>query len=283
MKKFMLLIPALLVLSLLACPKPSKENQATQEGTNGSGETITEEVKTIPALIKFERGAGLYNQIADKKVEFAGNRVEQFDMVGFLGEEKEMTYIENNKEQKGAFSLCRVLVGDDMTDYWIYTENLAYNAKTGTVVSDCLLYSKDKMDKITDKELLRPTLVIVDNDYTNKDFFKIIAPSLSGKTFYYIRKSDLSLTEADIAVTRLYKAAMAFEAGKEKAKIQILESAYNDYPQSSLIDLVETELVNLGVLSPESFMEGEGMGYDEEGVYDEGGGYTGDEGDYGAE
>jgi len=275
MKRISVLLTVCLLFSALSCNKPAPATQPGQEGT-ASGETGTEnsaeEVKKIPSLVKFERGAGLYKQIGDKKVEFSGSRAEQFDEIQYLGEEKKMTYIESNKEQEGVFSRCLVQVGDELVEYWIYTENLAYNTKVGVVVTDCLLYSKDKLDKISDKELKLTDLVIVDNDYFNKDFFKIIAPAISTKTVYYIRKDDLSVTPVDIALARLYKTAMGLGEGKEKAKGQILQSAYNEYSQSSLIYLVESELVSMGILSPEGSMG------EEDGYYDEDAGIGEEEG-----
>lgn len=251
MKKIIPFFLMLVLIMVVACPgKQQTEKPSVDTGAETASEEPPEPASEIPSVIKNPRGAGIYEQTADNRVEFIGTRLELFDTVIYLGTDREMTYLEGSKEEKGMFSLCLVKIGSDTSEKWIYTDNLGKDTRLAAVTKGGFLYNRDQIAKISDKEVKVAQVVIMDSSYSHFDFNKIWVPEISATRVFYMLKKDLSTDSDDISVSRLYTTAMAFPPEKEKAKIQILDTALNTFPKSDMLYLVEEELMEMGAYNP---------------------------------
>jgi hypothetical protein len=257
MKKMsVLLLPVMIMLLATGCPgkKTDTGGQSGSVNTGSGGETETggNQMTEIPAIIT-SSSAGCYTLKKNGSMDWVV-QVEQYTQLSSLGEKGAYTYTYKDEERSGEFVKCRVDNNGTMEDLWILGFNVMENASLGVITSTCLLYSKDKMDKITDKEVTMGTIVFMDTVYNSSKFRKIRVPGL-GTADFYVQSGDFSMDDQDVQVAMILRAVDNLGEGKEKLKAQLLQDALDSFPSSLLIDLVYGRINELSGEAPDPIVE----------------------------
>lgn len=245
MKKFaygVLPLALIVLLGLVGCPekKPSPtQNSTPTETAAGDDEPEVQAVADIPTIVA-RPTAGCYI-LQDNGIMKYVMQLEQYAELMSYGIKEKHTYIYNNENRDDDFIKCRVDNNGEMQDLWILHFNIVENSSLGVVTKTCLLYTKDKIEKLSSDEVKIGDLVLVDNGYSGDMFSKIQVPALKNKE-YFIMLSDLSTSPSDVQVAKIFRAAKALNKDSEKQKRQLLQTAVDNFPDNPLITLIYDEL-----------------------------------------